>query len=344
MTWDLPKDSSYDAAVATTLPASLFRGDRQLERERVGLFAPAWLWVAHESELDAPGRYVASDLAGYPVVVLRADDGSLRAFHNVCPHRAGPLVDDGEGTTSALVCRYHGWSFELDGELRGARDFGGPPPQGCRLFDLRVSSWRGLVFVNPSGLAPPLHEALGTFAAQADGFELESMRPAGAWHHDLACNWKTYAENYLEGYHIPVVHKELARTIEVRAYEVIAHDDWCLHRAPPKDGSVLDGRWLWRWPNLALNLYRGAMNVECFAPLGELTTRVSYRYYSLDGVLDEEVARLSKLLLMEDAAICEAVQRNLNAGIYERGVLSDKHEQGVARFGALVRAGLELAE
>ena len=180
-------------------------------------------------------------------------------------------------------------------------------------------------------------EALGGFAEQTEGFDFESFVPAGEWHHDLACNWKTYAENYLEGYHIPIVHRELARSIEVRSYEVVARDDWCLHRAPAKDGTVLDGRWLWRWPNLALNLYRDSMNLEQFVPLGPDVTRIAYRYFSRDGTLDEEVSRLSKLLLMEDAQICEAVQRNLDAGIYDRGVLSPRHEQGVALFQRLLR-------
>ncbi|HLK45935.1 MAG TPA: SRPBCC family protein [Acidimicrobiales bacterium] len=322
-----------------TLDAGAYRGSEQYSRERTGAFAASWLFFAHASELSAPGEYVARELAGYPVVVMRDEHGSLGAFHNVCPHRAGPLVHDGRGSATAFVCRYHGWVFERDGALRSARDFGEPGPDpACRLFDVRVDTWRGLVFVNLDGTAPPLDAALGGFADQTIGFEFESFVPAGEWHHDLECNWKTYAENYLEGYHIPIVHKELARSIEVAQYEVEAYEDWCVHRAPPRDGTVLDGRWLWRWPNLALNLYRDSMNLEQFLPLGPSRTRVAYRYFSRDGTLDEEVSRLSKLLLMEDAAICEAVQRNLDAGAYRAGVLSPRHEQGVARFQALLRS------
>jgi choline monooxygenase len=324
--------------VLETLPADWYRGAERFERERHGAFAASWLFVAHEAELARPGSYVARAVAGFPLLVARGADGEVRGFHNVCPHRAGPLVADGEGTATAFVCRYHGWAFEQDGTLRSARDFGGEAPEGCTLFGLRTAVWRGLIFCNIDGAAEPLDAAIGDFSAQTEGFDLESFVPAGQWHHDLACNWKTYAENYLEGYHIPIVHKELARSIKVRSYEVIAHDDWCLHRAPAKDGTVLDGRWLWRWPNLALNLYRDAMNLELFVPLGPNATRVQYRYFSRDGTLDEEVSRLSKLLLMEDAAICEAVQRNLDAGIYDRGVLSPHHEQGVALFQRLVRA------
>jgi choline monooxygenase len=311
----------------------MYRGVEQLERERLHVFRTSWLCAGHVSELAASNGYLAVDVVGYPVLLTRQADGAIRGFHNVCPHRAGPLAYDGAGTASSFVCRYHGWVFETDGVLRAARDFGEPgPPEECSLFDVRTAVWRGLVFVNVDGSAPPLHEALGGFAQQADGFDLEAMVPAGEWHHDLGCNWKTYAENYLEGYHIPLVHKELARTIDVPRYEVVAFEDWCLHRAPTKEGTVLDGRWMWRWPNLALNLYADSMNLEQFVPLTDSTTRVSYRYYSKDGTLDEEVSRISKLLLFEDAAICEAVQRNLDAGIYERGVLSSKHEQGVALF------------
>jgi choline monooxygenase len=324
--------------VTETLPASWYRGDEQFQRERRGVFAASWLVAAHEAELMVPGSYVARECAGYPILLTRATDGAVRGFHNVCPHRAGPLVSDGTGTATVFVCRYHGWSFESDGSLRGARDFGEPGPgTECALWDLRVEVWRGLVFVNVDGAAPPLVEALGGFASQTEGFDFEAFLPAGEWHHDLECNWKTYAENYLEGYHIPIVHRELARSIEVAQYEVVAHEDWCLHRAPAKDGTVLDGRWLWRWPNLALNLYRDAMNLEQFVPLGASRTRVQYRYFSRDGTLDEDVARLSKLLLHEDAAICESVQRNLDAGIYERGVLSPKHELGVALFQRRIR-------
>ena len=321
-----------------TLPASWYRGTERHELERRGAFAASWLFAAHASELATPTSYVATVCAGYPILLTRTADGAVQGFHNVCPHRAGPLVGDGAGTATSFVCRYHGWVFETDGALRSARDFGERDPMdGCALWTLRAEVWRGLIFVNVDGTAPPLVEALGGFAEQTSGFDFESFVGAGAWHHDLACNWKTYAENYLEGYHIPIVHRELARSIEVRSYEVIAREDWCLHRAPAKDGTVLDGRWLWRWPNLALNLYRDSMNLEQFVPLGPGVTRVAYRYFSRDGTLDEEVSRLSKLLLMEDAAICEAVQRNLDAGIYEQGVLSPRHERGVELFQRLVR-------
>jgi len=324
--------------VVETLPSSLYGGDDQFERERIGVFARSWLYVAHATQLSSPGSYVAAECNGYPILLARGRDGELRGFHNVCPHRAGPLAYDGTGTATVFTCRYHGWVFEGDGTLRGARDLGEPgAPEECRLRDLRIGEWRGLVFANLDGDAPELAEGLGGFADEASGFDLEAMVPAGEWQHDIACNWKTYAENYLEGYHIPLVHRELARTIDVSRYEVVAREDWCLHRAPAHDGTVIDGKWLWRWPNLALNLYRDSMNLEQFIPLGPARTRVAYRYFSLDGALDEEVSRISKVLLMEDAAICEAVQRNLNAGVYVRGVLSAKHEQGVASFQRMIR-------
>ena len=181
------------------------------------------------------------------------------------------MVHDGTGSATSFVCRYHGWVFETDGTLRRcaglrrARTRGGVLALGAvageRLARPRVRQPRRRARRRSSTRS-------AVSPSQTEGFEIEQLVPAGEWHHDLACNWKTYAENYLEGYHIPIVHRELARSIDVAQLRGRRHDDWCLHRAAAKDGTVLDGRWLWRWPNLALNLYRDSMNLELFVPLG----------------------------------------------------------------------------
>ena len=107
-----------------TLPADWYLGPDQYEHERANIFASEWLWFASEAEVAAPCAYVAQEYAGWPLMVVRGDDGALRGFHNVCRHRAGPLVDDGAGRCANLVCQYHGWAYSFDGRLRSARDFG----------------------------------------------------------------------------------------------------------------------------------------------------------------------------------------------------------------------------
>ena len=331
-------------SITSTLPSEWYHGESQWELDRRAVFSREWAVVGHVSDLRAAGSYLATDIAGSPVVIVRGADGALSAFHNVCRHRAGPLVWDGTGHVSSFVCRYHGWVYELDGRLRSPRDFGDDPPLdrgACGLFGATVDVWRGLVWANLDPAAPALSESLGGFAEATAGFPMEELVPAHELSHEIVADWKVYAENYLEGYHIPLVHRELNREIDAARYEVHVGDRWCRHEAPTRSGAVNAGRWLWRWPNVALNLYPDSMNLERFLPTGPGRVRISYRYFTRDGISDDEVVRISSTVLEEDARICAAVQRNLAAGTYRSGVLSPRHEDGVAAFQHLVRTARE---
>jgi choline monooxygenase len=132
--------------------------------------------------------------------------------------------------------------------------------------------------------------------------------------------------------------------VDAKRYRVDVGDRFCVHSAPARDGAATTGRWLWRYPNLALNLYPNGMNVERYWPAGTRSTRVEYTYlFAPDGdpTAREESVRLSLELLDEDRRICEAVQRNLDAGVYESGPLSPRHENGVAAFQALIERAVE---
>lgn len=328
------------------LPASWYGDAGVHERERLAVWAREWMVFAPSARLSAPGRFVASTIAGWPIFVVVAPDGALRGFHNVCAHRAGPIVPDGHGSAGNLVCRYHGWAYDWDGSLRSPRDFGDePPPAGLGLPPIRVERWRNLIWVCLDPGAPLLSEALGGFADQCAEFPMEEFQFTHEQTRVLACNWKTYADNYLEGYHIPIVHPELSREIDLRRYsvEVFADDGYCLHSAPARDGAVNAGRWLFRYPNLALNVYADGMNVERILPDGPHRTRVVYEYFfrDPDDPANEEAVKISGVTLDQDQAICEAVQRNLDAGIYQSGPLSVKHEGALAWFQARLREAVE---
>ncbi len=330
--------------MTTTLPAEWYGSPDIYARERSEVWGREWLLVGRSTQFRRPGDYLAVDIAGWPIVVV-AGDGALHGFHNVCRHRGGPLVWDGEGhCAGGLVCRYHGWAYELDGRLRRARDFGADPPvDATALASVAVDTWRGFVFVNLDGVSPPVATVLGEFAARCADFALESFTVAREFVDEVAANWKTYADNYLEGYHIPLVHPGLMREVDARRYQVEVGDGWCEHTAPARDGSPTAGRWLWRFPNLALNVYPGGVNVERYWPLGPRRTRVQYTYLFAPGTSEREQdasIKLSLELLEEDRRICEAVQRNLDAGVYQGGPLSPRHEGGVARFQSLVRTAV----
>ena len=333
---------------ATTLPAAMYHEPGPYERERRAIFATEWQLAGFRPHLREPGDYVTHDVAGWRVFVIVGPDGALRAFHNVCRHRAGPLVTDATGRCANLVCRYHGWSYDFDGALLSARDFGDAAdfdPADYGLLPVRVEEWRGFVFVNLDPGGRSLHDELGPLFAECADLPVDALTYSHRVVHELGVNWKTYTDNYSEGYHIPLVHPELNRELFAKLYEVRVHDHYCVHSAPARDGAINAGKWLWRYPNLALNLYPGGMTVERFVPTGPRSTQIVYDYFFADASpnsasANADVVRISGDIIDEDRRICEAVQRNLEAGVYDTGRLSPRHENGVFAFQQWVRDSL----
>ena len=325
------------------LPASAYLDPGRHQQERRAVFAREWVAVGDSAQLAEPGAYLALEVAGYPVVIVN-DAGVLRGFHNVCRHRSGPLVWDGTGSCRSLVCRYHGWSYDLQGKLLSARDFGAElDTEEFSLADVAVDAWRGLLFVNLDGAAPALTGWLGAIVDRCAPWEMEGFRPFHRSSHDLAANWKVYAENYQEGYHIPLVHPGLHRQVDSSRYRVELDGPVALHSAPARDGSITTGEWLWRFPGFALNLYHRGMSLETYWPTGPTGTRVRYTFFASEDCPDEEARATvanSVTILDEDRTICEAVQRNLASGSSAPAVFSPSHEDGVALVHELVTRAL----
>ncbi|HVZ99128.1 MAG TPA: aromatic ring-hydroxylating dioxygenase subunit alpha [Caulobacterales bacterium] len=333
------------SAAAETLPAAWYCDAALWPRERAAIFARSWMFATHVEALPEPRCWRAETLAGYPIVIVRDEMGALRAFHNVCRHRAGPLTQGESGRCDgALVCQYHGWRYALDGRLRLARDFGAADdfdPRAFALFPLQIEIWRGLVFVavDPQ---EPLERVLAPLDRRLGETDWTAQRIALRRTHDLACNWKTYVENYLEGYHIPLIHPALDADVDSARYAVHVEQRAVVHEAPPrKSGAVYQGLWAWVWPNIAFNIYARGLMIERMAPLGHGRTRLDYLYLTPEGeaVADATVA-MSDAVVAEDKWIVERVQENLDAGVYATGRLSPKHESGVAAFQSMVRAAL----
>lgn len=326
-----------------TTTAAHYRDSARFQAERRSIFAVTWQFVGHERDLAQTGDVVTAIIAGYPVLVVRTLDG-LKAFHNVCRHRAGPLFDGDKGNCGqALTCKYHGWVYALDGRLRNARDFGaaqGFDPRDFSLLPVRVESWRGFVFVNLSQSAKALNAHLAPLEARMASRDVSTLVPAGRKTHDIACNWKIYCENYLEGYHIPLVHPALDAEIDSLKYQVTVEGDVCFHAAPLRDASaqaVYDGLWAFVSPNLGVNVYGHGLMMERMMPIGHDRTRLIYDYFlkpeiAADAAETAKIMSMSATVTAEDKWICEKVQENIDAGVYDTGVLSPRHEEGVAWF------------
>ncbi len=332
-------------SLSPTLPASSYSGPTAFARDCTTIIGPEWWGVAHLQELPEPGDVVRFTIASWDLIVVRQDDLGVKVFHNTCRHRFGPLVWEGERprALSHLQCRYHGWCYRRDGELLATPQFGGSV-EGRGLLEVPVHVWRGLVFAAPKGLPgsspPPVIQALENQFSDVDFADWEVERQVT---HRLACDWKVYVENYLEGYHIPWVHPGLAREVSLRDYAVKLHADGLVvthHVGARTPDAINAGRWAWAWPGLAVNVYANGVCIERMVPEEVGVTRVDYLYLFPEGVPREARSRameMSTEVTAEDVRIVEAVQRNLAAAGEGTGVLSPRHEVGVAAFQRRVR-------
>jgi len=203
------------------------------------------------------------------------------------------------------------------------------------LFEVHVAQWHGFVFVFLGDNPPPIGEQLAGLTTATAGLSFERFSQTRTSSHTLNCNWKTYVENYLEGYHIPYLHPSLSREIEVSDYRVEVCGRSVVHHVPTKNHALNGGFWAWLWPNVSFNVYANGMSLERINPTGPQTMEIEYTYLFEEGVTEREqmeAINMSDTVTQEDVAICEAVQRNLAAGIYHRGQLSPRHENGIAAF------------
>ncbi len=328
-----------------TLPAPYYTDPQVYEVERHAIFAKAWNLVAYQHQLAHPGDYVTEELAGWPIFVQRTSSGGLIGFHNVCPHRAGPIMFDGQGCQANLVCRYHGWAFNQDGSLRNARDFGVELTDGPGLTPIRVQSWRGMVFVALDPGLPDLVEWLGEFPASCAQFPVESYRFHSRSVRPMRANWKTYADNFNEGYHLPMVHPEtLSRAVEALAYRVHVGPDprWNLHIAPSRGGTDWTGIWGYFWPSFSFNIFDDGMAIERWLPRGHDRSDLIFEYFFLDDAVGiDDIVKESEEVADEDLLVCEHVQRNLASGMYRTGILSPRHEHALGLFATMIHEAVD---
>lgn len=338
---------------AQTPPASWYTDARVLEEERHRVFGRTWQLAGRAAQVAEPGQFFTTEVGGEPVVVVRDEAGRLRAFSNVCRHRAGPVAA-GEGLCKSFRCGYHGWTYGLDGRLLGAREFEGVEGwsrEESALPEFACDVWGALVFVNPDPAAAPLAETLGDLSTLTDGRDWGAMRPAARKDWTIECNWKTYVDNYLEGYHIPVIHPALHRELDYARYRTETRRFYSIQHAPLRptasripavEGDGPDALFFWVFPNLMLNVYADNYSTNLIIPLGPERTLTVFEWYFQDPDAPEtreRVARtieLSDEIQVEDLRICEAVQAGLRSRTYTSGRYSVRRENGVHHFHGLL--------
>ena len=344
-------------ADASTIPAEWYTDPRVLDLERRTVFSRAWQVAGRVDQLRRPGQYVACDTAaGEPIVLVRGSDEELRGFFNVCRHHAAAVATSPEGSAAHLRCPYHGWTYSLEGELKGTPDFAGVcdfDRSSNGLVPVSTDAWEQWVFVRLEREGPSLARFLGQdltgrFSAhQLDGLQWMERRS-----YFVDCNWKVFVDNYLDGgYHVPHLHKGLDSVLDYSEYAIENGDRFCLQSSPmvaggadARTGAVRTGEralYLWVYPNFMINCYAGAMDTNLVIPRGPDRTEVIFDFFFADVTAagrarNLESIAISEQIQQEDVAICASVQHGLQSRAYSTGRLSVRREAGEHLFHTLL--------
>jgi choline monooxygenase len=349
-------------AEASTIPSAWYVDPRIMDLERRTVFARAWQLAGRVDQVGDPGQYVSCELpAGEPVIVVRGQDHVLRGFFNVCRHHAAAVVTELEGATASLRCPYHGWTYSLDGQLKGTPDFAGVcdfDRAANGLVPLETAVWKKWVFVRLEPGGPSLEQLLaGDPLSRIEAVGLDTLYWMERRVYTVDCNWKVFVDNYLDGgYHVPQVHKGLGSVLDYSRYTIENGERACLQSSPivrdgaePQTGAVRTGDrafYFWIYPNLMVNAYAGAMDTNLVIPRAIDRTDVIFDYYFSD-VSEHARARnlasiaVSEQIQEEDVAICASVQRGLRSRAYTAGRLSARREAGEHLFHRLLHEDLK---
>ena len=351
------------------LPRGAYTERAVLAAEYARVLAPSWCFVGFAHELANPGDARPVIAAGQPIVLLRNAAGEMRAFHNVCRHRGHIVVGAPCQGLTALICPYHAWTYDLDGRLQATPHFGGYRKPHVAGFDraahglapVRCAVWHDWIFVNLDGTAPPIEDHLAPLVRLLGDIDLGTMTPLVKL--DLGtvkANWKFLVENFVEPYHVPVVHAQSAAGQPLREHYMIdggtcfgcaidVNAERAENRRPPLANALdMSSLYLALYPNFVFGHYApDQIGVHLNVPEAPDRThqwRVIYHLGDDPPGADEidELATLWRRVHGEDHGIVERLQAGRASPVMDDGgLLSPAWETSIGRFHKLLGAALE---
>ncbi len=356
--------------VARTLPAQAYTSHAVFEWESEHFFGAGWVCIGRSNELASPGDQRAFRIGEQGILVVRDKDHTLRGFSNACRHRGHELLEPGATRNlGAIKCPYHAWVYRLDGSLGAAPRFGGSDgfdKSDYPLVAVRLQEWRGWIFVNADGSAPPLESCVGNLDGLISAWEPERLFVAATHEYVIEANWKTITENYHECYHCPSIHPALCDVTPIESGENFPHDGlWVGGSMELKDfaetmsltgasGGVpirgLDQRqrrevyYFGLFPNLLLSLHPDYIMTHRFEPLGPSRSAVECQWLfppEAEERRDFSPAYASEfwdITNREDWLACESVTRGLHSNGFRQGPFAWSEDE-VHVFMAMVAQG-----
>ncbi|PWK66411.1 aromatic ring-hydroxylating dioxygenase subunit alpha [Aminobacter sp. AP02] len=349
-----------DPAHSYTLPANLYFDQDVYEAEKEAVFYKSWNFVCHVSQLEAPGSYTTVKIGDQNIAIVRGRDGEIRAFHNVCSHRAHQLLT-GEGKTRMIVCPYHAWTYELDGKLRTnaiLETVDGFAAEEFCLKPVKAEIFLGFVWINLDLGATTLADQSGAFGDEVRKFvdTPETLKFAGRLTFEIKANWKNVVENFQECYHCPPAHPALVELFDHGIYRTKNYGICSSHIAPArednsaykfdatKQGNQLMYAAWFLWPNVTFNVFPGRRNLSFMhiMPTGPETTFEHWDFFLDEATPNEEelaaMDYIKNILQPEDIGLVESVQRGLHSQAYSQGRLvidkdmTSNSEHGIHHF------------
>ena len=345
-----------------TIPKTYYTDPAIYEREKEAIFFKSWNYVCHAGQVADVGAYHTIQIADQNVVVMRGQDGVLRAFYNVCSHRAHELLS-GCGHTKMITCPYHAWTYHTDGRLRsavGQKRVEGFEADEFALKPVKLEEYAGFVFVNLDLDAASLASEAGTLAEDIKGYapDVPSLKFAHRLTYEIKANWKNVVDNFLECYHCSVAHPAFVDLVDIKNYHTRTYGMYSSHISPPgrsdntayqiSDGPSQNFAAWWLWPNVTFNVFPGSANITVLhiQPTGPETTLEHFDFFFADAVPSEAeqqaIDYIDKVLQPEDIGLVESVQRGLHSRGYNQGRLmvdrdrSYNSEHGLHHFHRLV--------
>ncbi len=363
---------SQPTATGQALDPGLYTDPAVLQAEQRLIFERTWQLAGHISALPQAGSYITCRAGNQPLLVVRDDQGELHAYRNICRHRASRLLSGSGQCKGAIRCRYHGWTYRFDGSLIGVPEalaYGERLDKGALpLLPARVEVMCGLVFVNLDMHAAPLAELLGDLPQRLAPYRIETLESFAPGTDLQPANWKIVAENYLEGYHVPIAHPGLMRLYDYKNYRADTHEHYAWFDAPLRDkpssnrlerlywqlvepmpGVGDERRRVWSYifiyPNTTIDLYPDQVDTWQLLPDAVDATGGVYGCYRAANpnprtrLVQWANHRLNTLVTDEDTDLVSNVQQGAQTRDYSCGPLSPR-ETGVAWFADRIRADL----
>lgn len=333
-----------DITIARTPPSRLYTDPSLFDSVIDRVFRRTWQFAARVS---GGANLVPFTLFGDPLLIVRRE-GGVGCLSNVCTHRGAILVGDA-CSADGIRCGYHGRRFGLDGrflsmpEFEGVRDF---PAPGDDLARLECGTFGDLAFVS-AGPAAPFDDFFAEARAAADGLWSGPLEYSGEREYSIAANWALYCENYLEGFHIPYVHRGLNRVLEYDSYVTETYRFSSLQKALAKPGenAFSDGTaalYFFVFPNVMLNFYPWGLSVNVVEPVAVERTRIRYlTYVAVPELAGDGAGGDLHTVELEDQAVVESVQRGVASRFYDRGRYSPSRETGTHHFHRLIAEFLQ---